>query len=332
MQETTQTAQPARKQRKHGGLTIVAGYAIACGVIYLLQLFPYSGIFLMLVAAMLWIGILIHVGMIHLTIGSLGGRISRAWLVLPAAFYIGGLALYCLALYDVRTQTNAIEQANAAVTIKPEQPFTYTFTGYGYTDTRLLELYRTDRMVLPLGPKSRDGAATAYYYGHGDACDAANKNWYYDKRFEPFLRVRDLFPQYKGADKTRQCLISQNGPLEQTRYRINEESTNTKSLLVDRYGTKWTVYDATTGAALLTTQSAEFSVIYPIPMIFAGCGLNDGAARWECGGELMKTFGYSGAGYRPDNTRSLYPSRDPATWAIRPLAQALSLEPRQPTD
>jgi len=318
--------------RKRSGFVIVAGYAIACGIIYFLQWLPLTGIFLMFMLAVLWIGVLIHLGMIHLTIVSLGGWISRAWLILPAAFYLGGLALYYCATVDVRAQTEAIERDNAGQTIKAEQPFTYTFSGYGNVDTKLLELYWTDRMVLPLGPNSRDGAAITFYYGHGDECDAANKGWYYDKRFEPFLRVRDLFPEYKGRDKTRQCLISQNGPVEDTRYRIKEEATNSTGLLVDRYGTKWTVYNSKTDALVLTVQSAQFSVVYPIPVILAGCGLNDGAARWECGAELRKTFGYSGAGYRPDNSRSLYPSRDPETWAIRPLGRALSLEPRQPTD
>jgi hypothetical protein len=329
-------APPAPARRGRSGLFLVTVYALICAGIFLLQLFPLTGIFLMLFAAALWIGVVIHIAMIHILIASLARSIARAWVLLPVAFYVAGVALYVVASREVKAQTRAIEEANAAVTITAEQPFTYTYKDkdYGSPDTRLLELYRTDRMVLPLGHNSRDGAAVAYYYGHGDACINANQMWLYGKRFEPFLRIRDLFPDYKGPNKTRQCIISQNGALEDTRYRIEAERTNARGWLFDRYGTRWTVYDAKTGGRLLVVQSAQFSVVYPIPFLLAGCGLNDSTPGWDCAAALLKTFYYSAAGYRLDGNKSNYPSpsSDPETWVIRPLARALSLELRQPTD
>jgi hypothetical protein len=326
-------AQPTPARRGPSGLFLVTVYTLICVGIFLLQAFPLTGIFLMLFAAALWIGIIVHIAMIHIFVASLWGSIGRAWVLLPIAFYAGALVLHFAAVWDVKGQTRAIEAANAAVVpIKDDQPFTFSYAPNDYGGRTLLERYRTDQMVTPLGGNSRDGAAEMISYGRGAACESAQQFPSYDKRFEPSLINRDLFPDYKKPDKTRQCLIFRKGPLEDVRYRIKAESINAKGPLVDRYGTKWTVYDAKTGVLLVTVQSAEFSVVKLIPMVLAGCALNSGAPSWDCAAGLAKTFGYSGAGYRPENNRYIYPSRDPETWATRPLAHALSLEPRQPTD
>jgi hypothetical protein len=62
------------------GVGIFATYAIAAAAIFLLQAFPGTGIFLMFVMGVLWIGLLIHVAMVHLTAASLSDLIPRKWI------------------------------------------------------------------------------------------------------------------------------------------------------------------------------------------------------------------------------------------------------------
>ena len=73
-------------------LRIFTGYALAAAVIFILQ---WSGIgaFLMFFFGIFWIGILVHVFMIHLAIMSISGALPRLILILPGAFYAAGLAV-----------------------------------------------------------------------------------------------------------------------------------------------------------------------------------------------------------------------------------------------
>lgn len=316
------------RRRPHGGLRIVVGYVITCGVVFLLQLFPYSGIFLMMLAASAWIGVIINVGMIHLAIAAASGLVSRTWLLLPAVFYIGGVALHYSAVGEVAAEIRSIEAANAAAATKAEPPLSFLIKGGPFIE--LLESYRIDRMVLPLGNRS-DSPATIYYYARGDECDSANKGWYYDKRAEPFLMRRDLFPAYKGADKTRQCILSKEARLpSDVHYRLETQGISYDTELVKRFGTQWTVTDAKTNAPVVTVRSAEYTVITLIPMPLAGCGLIDSPPAWKCVAGMMKESTYTGAGYKQDNARLLYPPLEMRPISV--LGTALALEPRQPTD
>jgi len=311
---------------KRSGFVIVAIYAIICGVIYLLQLFAITGGFLMFLMAIMWIGLVINVAMIHLTGAALIGSIAMPWILLPIGFYVGGLTAHYRAVAAVTTQKEAIERANAAAIITASPPLSFFVKGM-FID--LLERYRVDRMVSPHG---NNAPATIYYYARGEECGSANAHYNYQKRDEPFLLRRDLFPYYKGTDKTRQCILLKNGPPGEVHYRIEAASFSSETYLIKGFGTKWTVYDVQTGAVLTSAQSAAFTVIEPIPLLLAGCGLVDNPPSWRCGAQMMKESTYTGAGYRPDHGWDVFRSRDPQTWDIGPLGRALSLQPRQPTD
>jgi hypothetical protein len=309
---------------KRGGLFIVAGYAAICGVIFLLQLFPVTGVFLMFVMAVAWIGVVINIGMVHLAGAALIGSIARLWIAMPIAFYVGGLAAHYWAAAEVTTQAQAIERENAAA-ITASPPLSFFVKG---VSTELVELYRIDRLVLPQGNRP----PTIYYYARGDECDSANKNYDYRKRDEPFQYRRDLFPSYKGADKTRQCILQKDGPSGDVHYRIEAVPFSSETPLIKRFGTKWTVYDAQSGAVITRAESAAFRVITPIPLVLAGCGLVDNPASWRCDAGMRKGSALTTVGRRPDKDGDWFRTSDPQTWEIGPLGRALSLKPREPTD
>jgi hypothetical protein len=307
------------------GFKIVAIYALICAGIFLLQLFPLTGGFLMFLMAAAWIGVVINVAMIHLAGAALIGSIARLWIAMPLAFYVGGFAAHYWAAAEVRTQAQAIEQDNAAAVVTAGPPLSFFVKG---VSTEFVELYRVDRLVLPQGNRP----PTIYYYARGTECDSANNKYDYRKRDEPFLFRRDLFFAYKGADKTRQCILQKDGPPGEVHYRIEAVSFSSETPLIKSFGTKWTVYDAQTGGLLTKAESAAFRVITPFPFLLAGCGLVDNPASWRCDAGTMKESTHTGAGYRPDDDGGFSRSRDPQTWELAPLGRALSLQPRQPTD
>jgi hypothetical protein len=312
---------------KQGGFRIVAIYAMICGAIFLLQLFPVTGIFLMFLLAVLWIGVVINIGMVHLAGAAVVRSIALPWILLPIGFYAGGLAAHYRAVGVVAAQADAIERANAAATITASAPLSFFVKGLSID---LLELYRIDRMVSPNGSNR---PATIYYYARGEECDSASRAYNYQKRDEPFQLRPDLFPLYKGNDKTRQCILQKDGPPGEVHYRIETASVSSETYLLKQFGTKWTVYDVQTGAPVTSAQSAEFSVIKPIPILLAGCGLVDNPSSWHCDGpQMMKDRINTDAGPRPDQDGDMFRTSDPQTWEIGPLGRALSLQPRQPTD
>jgi len=310
---------------KRSGLKIVAIYAVICTGIFLLQLFPGTGIFLMFLMAFAWIGVVVNIAMIHLAGAALIGSIARLWVVLPILFYSAGLAAHYRAAAAVTARVGAIERDNTAATITASPPLSFFVKG---VSTELLELYRIDRMVVPQG----NHPATIYYYARGAECDGANKNYNYQKRDEPFLYRRDLFPSYKGTDKTRQCILQKDGAPGEIHYRIEAQPFASETILIKAFGTKWTVYDVQTGATITSAQSAAFKIIEPIPLLLAGCGLVDNPSSWRCDAQTMKETSLTGAGYRPNRDSDVFRTRDPQTWDISPLGRALSLRPREPTD
>lgn len=64
-------------------------FLIATAILYLLQRFPYTGIFLMIVAAPFWSVILVNLGAVGIGLEALTGRVSRLWLILPLAYFGG---------------------------------------------------------------------------------------------------------------------------------------------------------------------------------------------------------------------------------------------------
>jgi hypothetical protein len=76
-------------------LRIFRNYALFAAAIFLLQWFPVPvlGAFLMIGFGIFWIGVVVHVFMIHITVLSILGALPRLILILPGTFYAAGLAV-----------------------------------------------------------------------------------------------------------------------------------------------------------------------------------------------------------------------------------------------
>lgn len=72
---------------------IFTNYALFAAAIFLLQWFPVTGVFLMFAFGIFWIGVIVHVFMVHITVLSFIGALPRLILILPGTFYAAGLAV-----------------------------------------------------------------------------------------------------------------------------------------------------------------------------------------------------------------------------------------------
>jgi hypothetical protein len=313
------------------GLRLLTAYLLLGVVIFVLQLPPIPGIFLMVLAAPLWIGLLVHVAMAHFTCLAISATISRAWLALPLVFYVGGYALHLISVHAAEVEAAAVNTHNAAIRLTVDQPFRYLRDGSADSFS-LIEHYRVDRSFLRQG----DMKITTTYYARGDVCDNAPE---YQRGHEPWALRKDIFYYYHGS-KTRQCILSQDGLPTEWRYRITANYIDTKHQdfsLFTRHGKTFEIFDERDKRILGTIETATFAPFPVVPRIIAGCGLNSGAAKWQCGWDLTKNGDSIAAGYKPraadDPQKNPFtPSVDAETWEVTQLARALGLEARQPTD
>lgn len=311
------------------GAGIVLVYALLGGAIFLAQVFPQTGVMLMMLGGPLWIGILTHGLMAHLGLAAASGIVARAWLLVPVVYYGAGYALHLESVRRAQAQAEAIAAANAAARVTLEEPFTYLFR-YAHEDT-LFERYRVARAFITEG----DRTYTQYDYARGDACDAANRNWDYNKRGEPYLRRPDLFPSYRGADKIRQCVVARSVASGAWRYRLESEVLRVDDFMNPVSGTHWRIYDASSGALVTSVTAASIAALPPVQTPVAGCTLISSTPAWKCFATLWHSSGSVTAGYRkrvlaPRENPFSVPA-DPDMIAISALGRALSLPPRSPT-
>lgn len=88
---------------------------VATGVIFVLQVIPLTGIFLMFALAMLWSVVLVNASMIGVAIEVFTGRVSRWWVLLPLAFYGGYWSVAALDHLALRDLTSRYDVSNAQV-------------------------------------------------------------------------------------------------------------------------------------------------------------------------------------------------------------------------
>lgn len=62
-------------------------FFLLTAIVMLLQVFPYTGILLMMIGAALWSILLINLGMLGTAVEAAAGRVSRWWLIIPVAWF-----------------------------------------------------------------------------------------------------------------------------------------------------------------------------------------------------------------------------------------------------
>ena len=172
--------------------------------------------------------------------------------------------------------------------------------------------------------------------GRGSVCDTRRS----DPLIDGFYQVMrsDLFPYDHGAGKQRQCTIMRKGLDGDLTYRyvIKAEVKSSRPMLAQRTEKVWTVTDEKSGGVVAVVRTARLEASAPVFSAFVGCALNSGAARWDCGFQMMGGGPVVFAGYKqPPDTRFVLnppPVPDPEMLETSAVARTLSIPLRAPTD
>ena len=272
---------------------------VLTGIVFLLQLFPYTGIFLMLVLAPLWSVVLINIGFVSLAVEAALGRIAITWLLAPIIWFGG----YTLAAwqsqraFDQLGEEIAAFNAGKALPFHPQtQDLVLTTSEHDIHPGSLVQkydiqiIYKSERsfktaqhMSYQLGAETlcttirtdaRYQAASVYAYGVHENAESGTKH---KRKLTPGL-----------------CMI--HAPQDPRKPVIHIEAKNERrtGFLLPATMTRITLRDGQ--GRRVELMSGRAATLPAWPKLTMGCGLNSGAPSWDCFAGFMRQRPQSAGG------------------------------------
>lgn len=286
-------------------------------IIYLLQLFPLTGIFLMMLAAPFWSAFTINAGFISMTIESLAGLLPRWFLLFPIIYFGGYAVLTGLSHYKYYSLQEDIAEYNAQIKIPfklsendlvlPSEMNPGLFlTSYGFAS-----VYKSNKNFRPK-------AHIVSTIGDKKACQAAREigfsNGFFARPIRSYNRKNNKgFYERLGKTIPGLCLVNYPQDPKKPTYVIRMTQEKNDSILLPVKLNSIIIDDPFGDKSILKGGFANPYKWYPLP--FLGCGLNSGAASWDC------FHGFAREGFRPLNKGTGRFSGDP--WIV---AESLGLK------
>lgn len=288
------------------------GFFVVTAVVFVLQLIPVIGVVLMFMLAMFWSVLLVNAGMLGTAAEALSGRVSRWWLIVPVAFYGGYFASAAadhLALGQLAADYD-LANAKAIIPFDPGREAlvfggdsnngswfvqNYRLPVVYSGDLNNPETFRANRMmaqdVCATVQDSALSAAGIYAMGVQDGEGIGSSR--VDKRFcNLSMPERPALPLVSVTNREDELTFV---TLPVTRVTTNVKAPGGR------------------GYQLFGGVAAPLNWI---PMPVMGCGLNSGAAKWQC------SAGFLRRSFTPIVSGEARYNRDSVT-----LARALGLKP-----
>ena len=258
-------------------------FFVATGLVYLLQMIPVIGIFLMFMLAMFWSVLLINVGMIGIAVEALSGRVYRAWALVPFVFYAGYFAVagsermafetlrstydaanqHVLVPFDQTRHSLVFENSDARVRLTPDYDLNVAYSA----NTTVPEGYLATRLI---------GKET---------CDLVRSSMVEPPNVIRASGIRDGGDVTKRRSDNRFCTVTLNEKPTLPAVTVKKETVETNNpVLLSRLPVRTTTTMVTMPDG--NTFDLRGGVASPLtwfPMPIMGCALNSAAPSWECG-------------------------------------------------
>lgn len=265
---------------------------IGVGALFLLQAFPYTGVFLMLFAASLWSAPLINLAVIVAGLEALTGRIPRGLVLVPILWF----GLYAIAVVReeaglVQAQSD-VSQTNASVRPIDYDPEKHGLVANGFTSSVRLKNF-VDKLLLnhslPVvyyeAGRENNRTMWAARLATGSLCESLA-----ERKRGTKVKVSNYHQSWAkfhniGAT-TKVCIVAfAERPTHQQTIRVSQVKS------VERVGGLSVRMRTTTASsddqqAQVHRASAAVLRRFPVPML--GCALNSGAPSWDCFAAFMR--------------------------------------------
>jgi hypothetical protein len=154
----------------------------------------------------------------------------------------------------------------------------------------------------------------------------------------PITIAGDLFPRYKSANKTKQCILRVDATDNLAPVSIDIKQQAVRTFLYDGDLSNWIATDINSNKMLASVTVGKFYPLKTIPFVIAGCFINDAESGWQCGASIPKAISsrFMPGGISAGFTPGIYPGYSSASpTANSPaaaIAHAMGLAARKPTD
>ncbi len=267
-------------------------------IVVLLQVFPLTGVFLMLFAAPFWSVVTLNLAFLALAVESLFGRTDRRWAIAPLLWF-GGYAYYAHQANEHYLALDAklkAENATQSIVFDPSQQVLVF-------DERSEDLASAPRSFvqsfgLPVAYVASAGFEPARYLAYrlaeaetcyrlqreqGSLPSGISPTWFHDSSDGERKLRKDVCILQLPEDPSRPAL------------HISASRETQKDDLLPHRLTTTTISDGLGGMAILKTGHAERLGWLPMPVM--GCALNSGAPSWDCFyGFYREAVGLGGTG------------------------------------
>lgn len=267
------------------GLPWSLWFFIFTAIVFLLQLFPLTGIFLMFVLAPLWSVILINLGMAGIGLEALVGRVSRVWLVLPLLWF-GGYYLAYANDQRLLARLKAETVRFNAGKMMPFDPATQDLLfekgkgDFHPSAFSLIQFYGLRRAFDAEGGR-------VHFLGDAAACAALRGNDVFRSANVYAMGFHTAGPIGKRRPVKGFCGIQAPGTPDRPVVRVVSETILSRSSWMPVRTEELTIRDDRTGreVALRTGIAAPLK---RWPMLAIGCTLNSGAPSWNCSAGFLR--------------------------------------------
>ena len=255
---------------------------IGVGFLFLLQAFPYTGVFLMILAAPLWSVPLINLAVVVAGLEGLTGRAPRWFILVPVCWF----GLYALAV--VRDEAALVKaQKLVATANEASQPVFYDPARHDVVANAFVDKLLLGARLPVVYSEPRIGryrAMKAARLAFGPLCATLA-----ERKVGAKLHVRKIHKSTAGRYGLDQavpaCIVSFQEEPSRAIVRLRKE---TKVETIDGLAVRMTVISADTGEGRAEVRAAEAAILQPYPMPVMGCFLNSGAPSWDCMARFMR--------------------------------------------
>lgn len=317
------------------GLPISLWFFVVTAIVYLLQRFPLTGVFLMIVGAAFWSVVLVNLGMAGIVLEVVTRRVSLLWLLLPA-LYLGGFYLAwandqrLMARVSADTVRFNEGKSLAFDPLRQDLVIERSDDGLGLGAAEFLQGHGLARVFDGNGRVHLIGAAeTCKFLGDKPGLQSAgiHSQW-----------ITRPGPRRYSRSSTGFCIITMPGTPDRPVVRIREQQVKPDYGRLPVTLREYVATDEASGASA-SVRVGRASPLRRFPGPVMGCALNSGAPSWECfAGFLRRTVPvlpgmpeYGGGGPVLAKMLGLEPDENLAARAIgperfRPLADRADAE------
>lgn len=246
--------------------------------VYLLQRFPVTGVFLMIVAAALWSVVLINLGMVGITFEAVIGKVSPLWLAIPLLYFGGYYAVYANDRAMLAKASEDMAQFNGGKSLKFDPArqdllIDLRTDGLGAEPRDFV-----DRFAIPQAFGS-DGRV--WMIATKEVCTLVNDDrGFLSAGIQAHMITRRGKARYSNVS-TGYCMVMMPGKPDKPVVQLAQSKEDTRRGLLPVSITSFVARDVGSGASA-TVRTGVAAPLKRFPMWMMGCALDSGTPAWRC--------------------------------------------------